>query len=335
MILIAFGTRPEWIKIKPVVDKISGQIPFKLLCTNQHCSLIDDSLKNYPVSYLGIDNILTNRLDSIVINILTQIGEYLDGISHVMVQGDTTSAFAVALAAFHRKIKIIHLEAGLRSWDKDNPYPEEFNRVSIGSMADIHLCPTVDCKNNLQKVKSIKSSNSKIEVVGNTVLDNLVGIEPTISNIVFITLHRRENINLISKWFESINNIAINNPHLEFIFPMHPNPDILKHKQLLTHVKVTGPLPHKECIDYIARCGLVITDSGGLQEESAFLKKKCIVCRKTTERSEGEGIFSELCHDPDMLYYIFNMTSIELVHQTCPYGDGHSGEKISEILKSL
>jgi UDP-N-acetylglucosamine 2-epimerase (non-hydrolysing) len=335
MILIAFGTRPEWIKIKPVVDKINGQIPFRLLCTGQHHSLIDDSLKNYPVSYLAMENILVNRLDSIVTNILANIDQHLDKVSHVMVQGDTTSAFAVALAAFHRKIKIIHLEAGLRSWDKDNPYPEEFNRVSIGSMADVHLCPTLDCKNNLQKVKSIKSTNSKIEVVGNTVLDNLIGIEPTVSNTVFITLHRRENIDLIDKWFESINRIAVDNSHLEFIFPMHPNPEITKYKELLTHVKVIDPLPHKECVNYIAKCGLVITDSGGLQEESSFLKKKCIVCRKTTERSEGEGIFSKLCHDPDMLYNIFNMTSIELVNQSCPYGDGHSGEKILEILKSL
>lgn len=331
-LLIAFGTRPEWIKIKPVVDKINGKIPFKLLCTGQHYSLIDQSLMNYNVSYLNMQNDTINRLDSIVINILLNIDKYLDNITHVMVQGDTTSAFAVALAAFHRKINIIHLEAGLRSWDKNNPYPEEFNRLSIGSMADIHLCPTQQCKENLRKVKSI---NSRSILVGNTVLDNLVNITPTVSNIVFITLHRRENIKIIDKWFEAINELARNHPELEFIFPMHPNPEIQKYKHILTHVKVISPLAHNQCVEYIAKCGLVITDSGGLQEESAFFKKKCIVCRKTTERTEGEHIFSQLCYEPDMLYYIFNSTNIDLVEAECPYGDGKSSDKILKILENL
>lgn len=332
MLLIAFGTRPEWIKIKPVVDKINGKIPFKLLCTGQHGSLIDNSLNKYNPYYLNIKDDTINRLDSIVTSTLNQIEQYFESITHVMIQGDTTSAFAVALAAFHRKINIIHLEAGLRSWDKNNPYPEEFNRISIGSMADIHLCPTEQCKENLRK---IKSDNSKSVVVGNTVLDNLVNIKPSMSNIIFVTLHRRENIKLIKQWFEAINSIAINNPELNFVFPMHPNPEIQKYKNILSHVNVVDPLPYEECIEYIAKCGLVITDSGGLQEESSFLKKKCIVCRKTTERTEGEYLFSHLCHDPSSLSYIFNNTQIETVNFPCPYGDGRSSEKILKILLDI
>lgn len=329
MLLIAFGTRPEWIKIKPVVDKINGKIPFKLLCTRQHSSLIDNSLNQYNPCYLNIKDDTINRLDSIVTSTLNQIEKYFDSITHVMIQGDTTSAFAVALAAFHRKINIIHLEAGLRSWDKDNPYPEEFNRISIGSMADMHLCPTIQCKENLRK---IQSDNSKSVVVGNTILDNLVNIKPSISNMIFMTLHRRENIELIKQWFEAINNIAINNPELNFLFPMHPNPQIQRYKSILSHVNVVDPLPYEKCVEYIAKCGLVVTDSGGLQEESSFLKKKCIVCRKTTERTEGEYLFSYLCHDPSALSDIFNNTKIELVNLPCPYGDGKSSEKILQIL---
>lgn len=332
MLLIAFGTRPEWIKIKPVVDKIKGKIPFKLLCTGQHSSLIDSTLNEYSVSYLNIQDETTNRLDSIVTSTLTQIEKHLEYVTHVMIQGDTTSAFAVALAAFHRRIQIIHLEAGLRSWDKDNPYPEEFNRISIGAMADIHLCPTLQCKENLRKVRS---DDSMAVVVGNTVLDNLVDIQPTISNTIFITLHRRENIRFIRHWFEAINKLAIDHPELEFIFPMHPNPEIRKHKDILTNVKIIDPLPYSECVDYIAKCGLVITDSGGLQEESSFLKKKCIVCRKTTERTEGEGTFSQLCYEPDMLSHVFNKTKIELVDHKCPYGDGKSSDKILNVLENL
>jgi len=331
MLLIAFGTRPEWIKIKPVIEKINGKIPFKILCTGQHGSLIDNSVKQYKVSYLNISN-GANRLDSIVTSILSEIDKYINNASHVMVQGDTTSAFAMALAAFHRKLKIIHLEAGLRSWDKENPYPEEFNRISIGAMADIHLCPTRQAKENLRHVMS---KNSKAHVIGNTVLDNLLDVVPTISNLVFITMHRRENLPIIDKWFKSINDLAINNPSLQFVFPMHLNPEIQKHKSILKNVKVIDPITHEQCKNYLARCGLVITDSGGLQEESSFLKKKCIVCRTTTERIEGEYIFSWLCKLPDMLSETFNSIKMELVNAICPYGDGKSSDKILKILETL
>jgi UDP-N-acetylglucosamine 2-epimerase (non-hydrolysing) len=332
MLLIGFGTRPEWIKIKPLVDKIHGKIPFRLLCTGQHGSLIDDSVSNYQVYYLNIEDTNNNRLDSIVISILSKIDKYLDNIDHVLVQGDTTSAFAIALAAFHRKLKIIHLEAGLRSWDKGNPYPEEVNRLSIGSMADYHLCPTLQ---TLYNIIFVKSRDAKASIVGNTVLDNLVNQDVLLDNTVFVTLHRRENIGIMDRWFKAINKLAIDNPHLHFVFPMHPNPDIQKHRYLLSHVEILPPLDHNDCVTYLANCGLVITDSGGLQEESAFLKKKCIVCRTTTERTEGEHIFSELCYEPELLEEIFNRTKIELVNASCPYGDGKASEKILKILENL
>lgn len=331
MILIAFGTRPEWIKIKPVVDKISGVIPFKLLCTGQHNSLIDESIKQYDVSYLNITG-QSNRLDDIVTSVLHSFDQHTADIQYVMVQGDTTSAFAVALAAFHRKIKIIHLEAGLRSWNKSNPYPEEVNRISIGSMADIHLCPTEQTQHNL---RHIASTNSKLHVVGNTVLDNLVGITPTLEDLVLITLHRRENIHIMERWFKAINMLAIENPSIQFIFPMHPNPEIQQHRHLLSDVCVVDPVSYSECVDYLSRCCLVITDSGGLQEESSFFKKKCLVCRKTTERSEGEYLFSWLCYEPENLGKLFNSTTRELVNCKCPYGDGYSSDKILKILRGL
>jgi UDP-N-acetylglucosamine 2-epimerase (non-hydrolysing) len=330
MILIAFGTRPEWIKIKPVVEKLNGNIPFRLVCTGQHGSLIDSTIKQYQVDYLSIVD-GDNRLDSIVKSILENASNIFDGISYVMVQGDTTSAFSVALAAFHRQVKVIHLEAGLRSWDKDHPYPEEFNRVAIGALADIHLCPTEQTKINL---RNVSGHTSKSYVIGNTVLDNLVNIKPTLENLVLITLHRRENIKIMDRWFVAINKLAIDNPSLKFIFPMHPNPEVQRHKHLLTHVDVINPLSYNECIDYVARCCLVITDSGGLQEESSFLKKKCIVCRETTERSEGEYIFSWLCHDPEQLEYLFKSTKRKMVDMPCPYGDGKASDRIKDILES-
>lgn len=329
MFLITFGTRPEWIKLKPIIDKINNRIEYKLLCTGQHKKLIDQSINDYDVQYLNIESDNKNRLDKIVTSILDNSDAILDGITAVIVQGDTTSAFAVALAAFHRKIPIIHLEAGLRSWDIYNPYPEEFNRVAISNMSSIHLCPTIDNKHNLRYVGGEKY------VVGNTVLDALINKSPTLENIILVTLHRRENIDQIKEWFESIEDLAKRNPQFEFIFPMHPNPDIQKYRSIFDKVKVLDPLSYDECVDVIAKCSLVITDSGGIQEESSFLKKKSIVCRKTTERTEGEGIFSRLCPSPKYLKDIFETTKIELVKEPCPYGDGYASDKILKILETI
>lgn len=329
MILITFGTRPEWIKIRPIIDKIDGKVEYKLICTGQHNGLIDQSISNYKVERLDFCTLSKNRLDNIVISILDRSEYILKDCSHVMVQGDTTSALAVSLSSFHRKIPIIHLEAGLRSWDTNNPYPEEFNRIAISNMASIHLCPTEENKHNLRSVRGEKY------VVGNTVLDLIVDKNSTLEDFVLVTLHRRENIECMDAWFEAIENLAKKNPRLEFIFPMHPNPQIQKFKSIFDRVRVVEPLSHEDCIDKIRRCSLVITDSGGLQEESAFLKKKCIVCRKTTERTEGEGIFSKLCPSPKYLYDIFNMTKIELVNQPCPYGDGYASDKIAKILEGI
>ena len=328
MLLIIFGTRPEWIKIKPILDKIKGKIPYRLVCTGQHSNLLDRSINNYQVQFLSIDT-GKNRLDSIVISILEKCEDIFQGIKYTMVQGDTTSAFAVALASFHRKIPVIHLEAGLRSWDIDNPYPEEFNRLAISSLTSIHLCPTEENKYN------VRTNHGKKYVVGNTVLDSLVDKIPTLENFVLVTLHRRENIDNISSWFHAIEKLAQENRNLEFLFPMHPNPEIQKHRHIFNTVKVVEPLSHEECIDYLARCSMVITDSGGIQEESAFLKKHCIVCRQTTERIEGEYIFSHLCYSPDHLKDIFNKTKIELIDYACPYGDGTSSDKILKILETI
>lgn len=328
MILIAFGTRPEWIKIEPLVKKIHGNIPYKLLFTGQHLEIIDKSISQYSLEHLSIDK-HSNRLDDIVISILLKSTFVFDDVTHVMVQGDTTSAFAVALAAFHRKIPIIHLEAGLRSFDIDNPYPEEFNRIAISNMASIHLCPTHNNRYNLMKCPGTKY------VTGNTVLDSLADLNPVIENKVLITMHRRENLDIIDKWFQEFDLIASENTHLEFYLPLHPNPEIQKHRNILKHVEVIDPLSHDQCIEFIRTCAIIITDSGGIQEESAFLKKKCIVCRKTTERMEGEGIFSELCHYPNQLKEIFDRSEQVIIEQQCPYGDGKACEKIFHILQEL
>ena len=331
MLLISFGTRPEWIKIKPVVDAIEGKIPFKILFTGQHTSLVEEYLKDtFVVNEIGSGD---NRLDSIVCSLLNK-DKLFEGVSHVMVHGDTTSAFAVGLAAFHRNIPVIHLEAGLRTFDRQNPYPEEFNRTAISSLASIHLCPTESAAEN---VISMVGSDSQIFVTGNTVLDNLLGLSPEIENKVLVTMHRRENHKRIKEWFRIINDLAIENPELEFVLPLHPNPNVSKYRFQLKNVTVVDPLSYDDCLEFIRTCKVIITDSGGIQEESSFLKKKCIVCRKTSERAEGVGTFAFMCPHPNTLKPAFDgiiQSGEFIVNEDCPYGDGKASERIVKVLKN-
>jgi len=330
MLLISFGTRPEWIKIKPVLDAIEGNVPYRILFTGQHSSLVEEYLEDTFV----VNNISNgdNRLDSIVCSLLNK-NNLFEGISHVMVHGDTTSAFAVGLAAFHRNIPVIHLEAGLRTFDRQNPYPEEFNRTALSSLASIHLCPTKTAKENIE---AMIGSDSKIFVTGNTVLDNLVGLSPAVENKVLVTMHRRENHHNIQQWFRAINDLAVENTNLEFILPLHPNPNVFRYRFQLKDVKVVDPLSYKDCLEHIRTCKTIITDSGGIQEEAAFLKKKVIVCRKVSERAEGVGTFAYMCGYPNMLKPIFDgiiNSNQFIIDEECPYGNGTASQQILEILK--
>lgn len=329
MILLSFGTRPEWIKIKPLIERIGDAMPYKLLFTGQHEDLLSKVNENIKLEKLKIYN-GSNRLDSIVSSIMNNESIF-EGVTSVLVQGDTTSAFSIALAAFHRRIKVIHLEAGLRTYDKNQPYPEEFNRQAISRIADIHLCPTKLSKEFLinEKVQGVK------EVVGNTVLDNLLHVNPSYTNKVVITMHRRENHANMDKWFRELNTLAATHPELEFIFPLHPNPNVQKHKHLLKNIKVTDPMEYVDFIDLLAKTKFVITDSGGLQEETSFLAKKCIVCREKTERSEGVGTFSFMCNFPENLKNVFNQVNLDHIPiGKCPYGSGNASEKIYRILSN-
>ena len=328
MILISFGTRPEYIKIKPLIKAFEGVIDYKLLLTGQHTNLLSNVEGIYDTLQIEDGE---NRLDSIVSSLMNN-DEMFEGVDAVLVQGDTTSVLAIALAAFHRNIKIIHLEAGLRTYDLQNPYPEELNRQVVSRMAAVNLCPTQEAYDNLKREKVSGASY----VVGNTVLDNLVDIVPKYTNKVVVTMHRRENHHLIPEWFGELDKIAKTHGDLEFILPIHPNPNVIKHRGLLKHVNVVDALEYDEFIRLLSECKFVITDSGGLQEESSFLRKKCIVCRETTERIEGMGIFSYLSTNPgelvDLVDWV-NNNHIPSTDEECPYGDGQAAMKICKILK--
>jgi len=329
-ILVAFGTRPEYIKLSPLMKAFSNNdIPYITFFTGQHLDLLPPGIQDSVSHRLEIKD-AQNRLDSIVGSVMCGSPAWDDPeLTHVIIQGDTTSAFAVALAAFHRKIKIIHLEAGLRTDNKYDPYPEEFNRQAIARLTDIHLCPTLGAAENLRQEKV----GGSIHVVGNTVLDNLRDVDSFYGNQIVVTMHRRENHHWLDKWFSEIDILAQQYPHYEFVLPLHPNPNVQKHKNILKHAKTVPPVEYSDFITLLARCRLIITDSGGIQEEASFFRKKCIVCRKTTERSEGVGKFAFLCPTPQHLSSLFR--EIDLDHTAigeCPYGDGHASEKILNIL---
>ena len=328
-ILVGYGTRPEYIKLSPCIQELKSHFPVKTLRVLQHTDLVteesDFSVK-IPEGQIRLDAILSsiNLIDSKV----------FEGITHVMVQGDTHSALALALSAYHRGVKIIHLEAGLRTYDRLNPYPEEGTRQIIARISDINLCPTLG---NLRNLTSEKAPGLGF-VVGNTGLDNLLNTRSgaTYSNQVFITLHRRENHPRIPEWFEALDEMAFLHPHLELILPIHPNPNVYRHRGLLKSVKVVEPIIYADFKNALMTARYFITDSGGIQEEAAFLGKKCIILRKTTERPEVIPLGSMLCHEPKDLN--IHLDWVEKNYKGEPsdvFGDGRSSINVVRILKEL
>jgi UDP-N-acetylglucosamine 2-epimerase (non-hydrolysing) len=197
-------------------------------------------------------------------------------------------------------------------------------------MADVHFCPTDTAAANLRR----ENISGEILITGNTVLDNLVDIEPRYDNHVVVTLHRRENLNQIKDWFAEIENIANKYAGLRFILPVHPNPVIKAAAATLKKVEVVEAMPHEQFVELLATCKLCITDSGGLQEESAFLRKRALVCRRETERPEGLGNFSTLVKRPADLAASFGEVCYNHIPKgDCPYGDGFASQRIVQRLR--
>lgn len=322
-ILVCYGTRPEYIKLKSIIDNIN----VKTCYIKQHEDLVDYHNPNISINIVSKTE---NRLNNIIANIL--VHNIFQEIDYVIVQGDTTTALAVSLSAFNYGIKIIHLEAGLRSGNIRDPYPEEINRQLISKLANIHLCPTINNKKNLEN----EGIFNNVYVVGNTILDNISKDDCSYTNNVLITLHRTETQKNIKAWFNHLNLIAIKYPMLEFILPIHPNPKILKYNSILKKVKVIKPLSHNSLINILKKCRFVISDSGGIQEECSYLNKKIIVCRKNTERIEILNKNSYLCNSPEKLSDLVDKINNDYkINIKSPYGDGNSWVNIKNILLSL
>jgi UDP-N-acetylglucosamine 2-epimerase (non-hydrolysing) len=344
MILVAYGTRPEVIKLFPVVRELERQgIPFKTLFSGQQTDLYADVQDLLPVPdysfahhFAGEDK--HNSLASAFIKICSAADELFAAhrFDYVIVQGDTTTAWAISQIGFYRKMRVAHVEAGLRTFNIHNPYPEEANRALIGQIAAINFAPTPRAQQNLERAGA-----HNIHLVGNTIVDAVdiikkeFGIQNELpSRTVLVTLHRRENHGIMGQLFDELNRVAFEHPDLQLVFPIHPNPNVSRHRDRLKapNIRVIDPIGYLPMLRMIAASLFIITDSGGLQEEASCFNKKVLIVRETTERPEIIDIGLGRLAGKDILGGIaWARMPAEVVSST-PFGDGSASRRIVEIL---
>ena len=368
-ILSVFGTRPEVIKIAPVIKELCEH-PDKFICctciTAQHRQMVDQLLKLFEIKPNYDLNIMKENqsLEYVTVTVLTKIGEIIrkERPDYLLVQGDTTTSMAASLAAFYQKVKIIHLEAGLRTRNKLHPYPEEINRIIVDSMSDLCFVHTEQAKQNLLR-EGIVPDN--IEVTGNTVIDSLLGIAATDINVrnsplenipfdkkkvILVTANRRESFGqLLINICNAIKEVALRySSSVHIVYPVHPNPSVQKTVYSILkgiiNISLIEPLDYKYFVHLMRHSYLILTDSGGLQEEAPSLGKPVLVLRKVTERPEAVeagtaevvGTQSKTIVDATVAL-LENKGKYERMVQTInPYGDGNASKRIVErLLKEI
>ena len=333
-ILISYGTRPEIIKLSPVILELDKRgLSFKTVFTGQHQELYDDvkdllPKPDYHLSIMQENQTLTN----IMSGISSRFGEILidEAPDLLIVQGDTSTVAISALIAFYERIPVGHVEAGLRTFDLSSPFPEEGNRQIVSRLAKYNWAPT---KLAAKQLKEEKVHN--IIVTGNTIVDacNNFNYPIAYENKVLITLHRRENFGIkMEKIFNEIELLALKHAELEFIFPMHPNPNVQKLKPILKHVNVIDTLGYSKMMKLLASVKFVISDSGGIQEECATFNKKVLVCRNTTERSEGINAGFAKLVDTDIINNFQWANDNPEWKGKNPFGDGKASKYIVDSI---
>lgn len=362
-VLTVFGTRPEAIKMAPLVLALekNPNINCTVAVTAQHREMLDQVLALFRITPQYDLNIMQagQTLYDITSKTINGLKDVLDKEQPhlVLVHGDTTTTFAASLAAFYSKIPVGHVEAGLRTNNKYSPFPEEINRRLTGTMADLHLAPTQKAKENLLK-EGVDPQN--IYVTGNTVIDALQAtvqdgyqfnipvldeLDYTKQRVLLVTTHRRENLGApLAEIHQALAEIVDQYPDVEVVFPVHKNPVVRQTAQEylgnLPRVHLIEPLDYQPFINLMQRCHLVLTDSGGLQEEAPSLGKPVLVLRDTTERPEAvaagtvkligtsrEAILTatKLLLDDDAAYQ-------KMAAAVNPYGDGQASNRISQIV---
>lgn len=362
---IIFGTRPEAIKLIPVYKQLKDNPNFKtiLISTGQHFELLSNVLDFFKIkpdfslsvmkekqSLSDLSAAIMKKLDKLIIQ------QKIEG---VIVQGDTTSAMIACLVAYYHKLKIFHVEAGLRTGNKYSPFPEEINRKIISQISDIHFTPTSFSENNLKTENVI----GDIVVTGNTIVDSLIYAKNLINGniehyerlfknvlnenkkFVLVTIHRRENYEKhIDNIFKAIRTLAIKHKDLLFIFPRHKNPIIVQKSDEYLHNKnniyLMDALQYDEFLYLLMKCYIVMSDSGGIQEEAPSFNIPVLIIRDVTERPELINLKGGiLCGtDPESIIQNFDniVTSRTAYNKMSkvrnPFGDGKSSKKIVDYL---
>lgn len=358
--MLVFGTRPEAIKMCPLVNELKTRekIITKVCVTGQHRQMLDQVLEAFSVEPDYDLSIMKDKqtLFDITTNILNKIKEVLDieKPDVVLVHGDTSTTFVTALACFYLQIPIGHVEAGLRTYNIYSPYPEEFNRQAVGIIAKYNFSPTELSKNNL--IREGKNSDG-IYVTGNTAIDALKTtvredyIHPELewasdSRLIMLTAHRRENLGKpMHNMFRAIRRIVDETPDVKVIYPIHMNPVVRKaaDDELGNddRIHIIEPLEVLDFHNFLSRSYLILTDSGGIQEEAPSLGKPVLVMRDTTERPEGikAGTLKLVGTDENVIYNEFKKLLTDkdeyekMSKASNPYGDGMACKRIADILE--
>ena len=364
-ILFSFGTRPEAIKLAPLIKELSSREEFRvrILITAQHRQMLDQVLELFELKPdVDLDLMQPDQsLENLTARIIESVGRVLreEKPDAVILQGDTTTSFVTALAAYYQQIPVIHIEAGLRTGLKYAPFPEEINRRLTGVLTDLHFPPTAKARDALLKENV---SGKSVFVVGNTVIDALLWVVekaraknealaakfsmiPANGRMLLVTGHRRESF---GQGFLNICNalkrIAEANPKLAVVYPVHLNPNVQKpvHDILsgIPNVHLIEPQDYLSFVWLLDRCHLVLTDSGGVQEEAPSLGRPVLVMRDATERPEGvdAGVAELVGTDPERIVArVQTLLDDQAVYEKMsmaqnPYGDGTSSRQIADIL---
>ena len=332
---IIYGTRPEFLKFKILIEQLRlNNIEHQVIKILQHEHLTEDL--NYYDKKIEVNKYSENRLSDIGSTILNEIPKYIESSTHILTQGDTATAFYGLLCGFQMGKKCIHLEAGMRTYDLENPFPEEGYRQMISRITDIHLCPS-EIEKKILETEKVKG---EFFVVGNTILDLVksYGFEIKYENLVIITLHRRENWNNFKEYLIQIMKLTKNHSNFIFYFFVHPNPIF---KEIIDNTSYDNsnlifknPIAHKDLIELLSKCRCVITDSGGIQEEANFLGKQIFLLRKVTERNSIKNII--YCDESNKISNIFfdNILNNTVFERGNEYGEGDSCLNILKLFKN-
>lgn len=361
-ILAVFGTRPEAIKMCPLVKELKTRKNINtIVCVSgQHRQMLDQVLEafnvvpDYDLSIMK-DN---QTLFDVTTNIINKIKEVLEEVKPdvVLVHGDTSTTFVTALACFYLQIPVGHVEAGLRTYDIYSPYPEEFNRQAVGIIAKYNFAPTELSKQNLIKEgkdpKSIYvTGNTGIDALKTTVRDDYTHEQLTWaadSRLIMLTAHRRENIGEpMQHMFRAIRRLVDETPDIKIIYPIHMNPVVREAaKEILgecDRIRIIDPLDVLDFHNFLSCSYLILTDSGGIQEEAPSLGKPVLVMRDTTERPEGiaAGTLKLVGTDEKVIYKTFKLLLEDkneyekMSHASNPYGDGFASKSIADVLEKI